>query len=1268
MKKLKIKNFFKVFRKNLRLAAGVAVGLLLVLSPIIWFYLKNPQASKAAWWDELWMYRKQIVVTNSSGSELTDFQVEILHDFNMSNEVSSGKVQADFDDLRFTDQNGNLLPYWIEDSTSSSLNVWAKLPSIPTSSAIVYMYYGNPSASSYQNGNDTFEFFDDFNDNSINNNLWLVEDQAGALTTTETEGVLRRSGTVTQTNKWSYLSSKLQFDNYRVVDSKIRVNSHSSNEGIMTIGSDYSFIRSVTANDWNHEYYSGSWYFIGDSTISTGGNFINVSIIINSTGISIYEESVNKGSRSVSIPTGKSEIIFHARQYTAGNSLSIDIDDVRVRKYASIQPTAAVPGSEEQSKGPAAYWKFDEGVGSTAYDSTQNRNNGNLGPGDSAPSWQTEDICISGKCLYFDGSNDYVAIGNQSSIKPNLPITISAWIKPNNVSSYQMIFANDNFNTSYYGVIFQLQSNGVLAVSYGNGGSPSPNSRSSKSGSTVLSVNKWYFVTGVIRGANDMDIYINGINDNGTYSGTASSLVYSSNSGYIGYNSGIQPFSGFIDDVKIYPYARSAEQIKADYNSRRASKGASVTLSQNSQNAPDTLNNGLVGYWKMDEASWNGTAGEVIDSSGNGNHGVGVGATPVPGKFANGGGFDGSNDYVSVTDSSSISPIGPISLSAWLKPSTSIVSKALIVKEGSYRLVTNGSGYPLCQIHNGVAWQTAATSTTVLTTGSWQQAVCSYDQTNIKVFVNGIQTGSFPLTTTIADTGNALEIGKDSGGTYSLYSGIIDDLRIYNRALSPAEVQTLYNWAPGPVAHWKFDEMSGTNAYDSSTYGNTGTLGTGTSAPSWTSGKYGGALNFDGVNDYVSANDTELPSSNSPRTIEAWFKTSKNHTIDTYSIIASYGTTSANSNISIGVGYDANITQNAFFISQHGNAVSSSVPVNDNQWHHGAAVFDGTTWKLYVDGVYKNSKAMTTTTILTGTSTRFGMYTNNTFPWSGQIDDVRIYNYARTPEQIVQDMNAGHPAPGSPVGSALGHWKFDEGYGNIANNSGIGGTALNGTLGAGNSAPSWTNNGKYGKALSFDGNDYVNIGNPNSLQIPANGQITMSVWVKISSFPTTGNRAYLIGKGYDNSLEAFFLRVNNSTDPLRVEAGSYDGVNHLTSWYITGWNTGEWHQIVGLYDGTNWKIYFDGVQKSSTATDGPENNSRNVFIGAFDYNGTPSRFLNGLLDDVKIYNFALSEEQIKQDYNQGKAQVLGSLSSGAGNTASENAASQEYCIPGDTAY
>jgi hypothetical protein len=130
------------------------------------------------WWDTSWSYRKPIVLTDTSGSTLSNYQVRLAVNYVPS------KMQSDFSDLRFTSSDEmTTIPYWIESySASVSAIIWVRVPRILASSSTkIYMYYGNPSAASTSNGAATFEFFDDFSGDTLNSNKW-TEDAVNDIT------------------------------------------------------------------------------------------------------------------------------------------------------------------------------------------------------------------------------------------------------------------------------------------------------------------------------------------------------------------------------------------------------------------------------------------------------------------------------------------------------------------------------------------------------------------------------------------------------------------------------------------------------------------------------------------------------------------------------------------------------------------------------------------------------------------------------------------------------------------------------------------------------------------------------------------------------------------------------------------------------------------------------------------------------------------------------------------------------------------------------
>lgn len=113
----------------------------------------------AGWFDSAWAYRRPVTITNSSGTTLTDYQVLVTLDstFDFSHSSAEGA------DVRFATEADIPLSFWIEswDPTGTLARIWVKIPSIPNGNTIIYLYYGNPEASSVSNGVTTFDFFDD---------------------------------------------------------------------------------------------------------------------------------------------------------------------------------------------------------------------------------------------------------------------------------------------------------------------------------------------------------------------------------------------------------------------------------------------------------------------------------------------------------------------------------------------------------------------------------------------------------------------------------------------------------------------------------------------------------------------------------------------------------------------------------------------------------------------------------------------------------------------------------------------------------------------------------------------------------------------------------------------------------------------------------------------------------------------------------------------------------------------------------------------------
>ena len=125
------------------------IAVFVVVAGALAFWLYNtrntaPQAV-AGWYDLNWSFRQSIEIANKATSAETDFQVRVLDGVDLSTDISDGKIQSDLADLRFTDKAGNILDYWIEDETdTSNVTAWIKIPPFSIGTSTIYMYYGNP--------------------------------------------------------------------------------------------------------------------------------------------------------------------------------------------------------------------------------------------------------------------------------------------------------------------------------------------------------------------------------------------------------------------------------------------------------------------------------------------------------------------------------------------------------------------------------------------------------------------------------------------------------------------------------------------------------------------------------------------------------------------------------------------------------------------------------------------------------------------------------------------------------------------------------------------------------------------------------------------------------------------------------------------------------------------------------------------------------------------------------------------------------------------
>jgi predicted esterase len=387
------------------------------------------------------------------------------------------------------------------------------------------------------------------------------------------------------------------------------------------------------------------------------------------------------------------------------------------------------------------------------------------------------------------------------------------------------------------------------------------------------------------------------------------------------------------------------------------------------------------------------------------------------------------------------------------------------------------------------------------------------------------------------------------------------------------------------IGHWTLNKNA--TDYSGNNYHGTIINGAGYSTDC-NEGSY--ALELNGINQYVDLDSPDkLPSGTSPRSLSLWAKT--NNISYGYRFAASFGKPS---------------NSNAMFIGQYGPDLNGGGFSNDvvvknfwkvGIWHHIVLTYDGTTAKMYADGIEVASQSKNWDLI--AEKAFIGMQVNGKEFWNGEIDDVRIYNKSLTTPEIQGIYESSN---------FIGHWTLDQNTNDCSGNN-YHGTIING---AGYSTD--CNEGSY--ALKLNGiNQYVDLDSPDKLPSGTSPR-SLSLWAK------TNNISY----GY--RFAASFGKPSNSNAMFIGQYGpDLNGGGYANDVVVKNfWKVGIWRHIVLTYDGTTAKMYADGIEVASQSKKW-NLIAEKAFIG-MQVNG--KEFWNGEIDDVRIYNKALNIGEIQE--------------------------------------
>ena len=440
-----------------------------------------------------------------------------------------------------------------------------------------------------------------------------------------------------------------------------------------------------------------------------------------------------------------------------------------------------------------------------------------------------------------------------------------------------------------------------------------------------------------------------------------------------------------------------------------------------------------------------------------------------------------------------------------------------------------------------------------------------------------------------------------------------------------AMAQNIPSYMPtnGLVGYWPFNG----NANDASGNGHHGTVN-GATLSTDKNGNTNNSYLFNGTGAYISIGLFNTPPiSNSTATISAWVKTSATNT-DAMSVVVSRGSGPTGLYVQPG-----NQVTGTYGDSGGGfHNADATCSIKDGQWHHLVMTYDNISKKVYNDGVLIAEGTEAISLLINGTL-EFGRDNPYARFFNGQLDDIAIYSRALSQQEItaLYSGNTATTIPSYiPTNGLVGYWPFD-GNANDESGNGNNGTINGATL-------STDRNGETNKAYSFNGtSDFIEV--LNSISLNVGTSITLNCWVKTyySSNSTPPQSIIRKGGSYTPSWS------------LNQEQGKYIMNAYNGNWFsalspINLIDTSKWTMLTGIINTNNIQIFKEGQLVGSTTYSGQTLNTTDKLYFGLDPNkiGVSPMFYKGKIDDIAIYNRALSQQEITALYSGTPASPLAS--------------------------
>ncbi|WOE69722.1 LamG domain-containing protein [Hydrogenimonas thermophila] len=1035
---------------------------------------------------------------------------------------------------------------------------------------------------------------------------------------------------------------------------------------------------------------SGTEFYLDDSknyTFSTHPNSGTLGLLFNSD----YGSSDND-------PNGQS-IGAYVDEFKIFNQ---DIDEDKITEiYNNEKSGKNYDGSIRDcpscatSELPIVNYQMDECRWDADSSTYEIKNSGTLSNDYNASSLNNADTTLEGVlCKAADiisNEDDDKAIETKTEVSLPTEYTLVTWVKfPLNTDGHKTFrYGAGPFaiNIQYYNIADRVGSDNdfIYFTRNVNEDSWTLNVKDDNSKDSIdfnpQSLSGWHMLTFVVTNSGT-EFYLDD-SKNYTFSTHPNSgtlgLLFNSDYGSSDNDPNGQSIGAYVDEFKIFNQDIDEDKITEIYNNEKSGKNYDGSI----RDCPSCATSKVpIAYYKMDECYWDGTEGEVKDSSGNEHNGTAkYGLNTDYGHLCLAGEFDGDNDYIDTGYDFYWSRDENFTITAWVYiddvdeyeyiPVFSKMNRkeySLMIGKRLRFLYRDNSEHDALFI-----WNTG----TVFESKKWYQIAVVYDgeTKEPKIYVNGKDDGTYIYKNdkdmSFGHTTETTKIGHGFAWGNEYFDGKIDEVRVYDAALSSDDINATYNdekdgkvceannCLPKPIANWRLDECKWTGAEgevrDTALSGFDGTV---EGEANTIDGKKCKSGIFDGDNDYIEIpHDEGLNPSNNRYTIMAWVKTNDNFKT---TLIAGKGDWRGHS---IGQDkYHGWFTQFYFSDGSHSTVLWGNDKPEVGRWYHIAGVYDGSSVKLYIDGELANSENVSKE--LDKNSKPFWIAAAG---WqkrfNGQIDEVKVFDENLSAEQIQRIYNNEDSGKNFDGGNRYckdcsitlkldyhldecSEWIGEDGEIKDSSGNSYDGVAVNGAKNKDNGKVCKTSNLNEGRTSPGEYTPYNGkyINTKQNFQWDRDKSFTMMAWVypRQQWCPIIAK----VNPDYNHRDQKEFkleVGVSNNVNRFRFEQ-TLEGHDYIHI-YTAGQELNKWYHVAVVYDSDTRDIflYLNGENAGHVY----RNDKDKEFIhynfpvtigkGYSSYKDDELNYCDGMIDEIKIFDGALDHSMISIIYNREKS-------------------------------